>query len=116
MFDFRYETVGKDNDIVAVVLAGRLDEDGCNYLLGCVEDEILEGHRKLVLDCGGLDYISSMGLGTLIRVNSRMKAKGGDVKLAAVRGAVAEVVGVVGLNRIFQIYPTLDDAVAAHGG
>jgi anti-anti-sigma regulatory factor len=45
-----------------------------------------------------------------------MKNKGGDVKLAAVRGAVAQVMGVVGLNRIFQIYPSLDDAIAAHGG
>jgi len=116
MFNFRYEKVGSNQDIVVVVLAGILEESNCNYLLECVEDEILEGRKKLILDCGGLSFISSMGLGTLIRVNSRMKTKGGDVKLAAVRGAVAEVMGVVGLNRIFQIYPSVDDAIAAHGG
>jgi anti-anti-sigma regulatory factor len=45
-----------------------------------------------------------------------MKRIGGDVKLAAVQGAVAQVMRVVGLNRIFQIYPSVGDAIAAHGG
>jgi anti-sigma B factor antagonist len=116
MFNFHYEKVGKSQDIVSVVLSGILDEATSNYLLGCVEEEILEGRKKLILDCGLVTYISSMGLGTLIRVRSRMQKIGGDVKIASVHGAVAEVIRVVGLNRIFQIYPTVDDAVAAHGG
>ena len=116
MFNFHSEEVGKNQDIVAVVLTGTLDENSCDYLLGCVEDRILEGRKKLILDCGQVTYISSMGLGTLVRVNSRMKKNGGDVKLALVKGTVAQVMGVVGLNRIFQIYPSVDDAIAAHGG
>ncbi len=116
MFDFRYETVGKNQDIVAVVLAGILDESTSTYLLGCVEDVIRDGRRKLILDCGQVAFISSMGLGTLIRVNSRMKKLGGEVKLAAVPGPVAQVMRVVGLHRIFEMYPTADDAIAAHGG
>jgi anti-sigma B factor antagonist len=116
MFDFRYEKVGKDKDIVAVVLSGILDENSSNYLLGCVEDEILEGSKKLILDCAQVAFISSMGLGTLIRIRSRMQKIGGDVKIASVHATVAEVMRVVGLNRIFQIYPNVDDAIAAHGG
>lgn len=116
MFDFRYETVGQNKDILAVVLTGRLDEANCNYLLDCVADEILEGRTKLILDCGQLEYISSMGIGMLVRVNARMKKLGGDVKLAAVHGAVAQILTVVALNRVFQLYPTVEDAIAAHGG
>jgi anti-sigma B factor antagonist len=114
MFNFYYEKVGKNQDIVAVVLSGILDENSSNYLLGCVEEEILGGRKKLILDCGQVTFISSMGLGTLIRVRSRMQKIGGEVKIASVHGAVAEVMRVVGLNRIFQIYPTVDDAIAAH--
>lgn len=116
MFDFRYENVGKNQDIVNVVLSGILEESNCKYLLDCVEDQIREGRTKLILDCGQVSFISSVGLGTLVRVNSRMKKIGGDVKLAAVHGTVAEVMRVVGLHRLFQIFPTADDAVAAHGG
>jgi anti-anti-sigma factor len=116
MFDFRYEKVGQNRDIVAVVLSGTLDEDNCKYLLDCVEEEILEGRKKLILDCGPLTFISSIGLAMLVRVNSRMKKIGGDVKLAAVQSAVAQVMTVVGLNRIFEFYPSVSDAIAAHGG
>ncbi|MCE9531489.1 MAG: STAS domain-containing protein [Planctomycetes bacterium] len=116
MFDFKYEKVGQNRNIVAVVLSGTLDASNCDYLLDCIKDEILEGHNKLILDCGRLEFISSMGLGMLVRVNSRMKKLGGDVKLADVRSAVSHLLGVVGLNRIFQIYPTVGDAIEAHGG
>ena len=116
MFNFHYEKVGTKQDIVTVVLSGVLDDNNCTYLLGCVEEEILDGRKKLILDCGQVTFISSMGLGTLVRVNSRMQKIGGDVKLAAVHGAVAQVIRVVGLNRMFQIYPSVADAIAAHGG
>lgn len=116
MLHFKYQQVGKSGDIVAVVLTGKIDEENCAYLIECVEEEILEGRKKLILDCGLLEYISSMGLGMLVRVNSRMKKLGGDVKLAAVHGTVAEILGVVGLNRLFQIYDTVGDAINAHGG
>ncbi len=116
MFNFRYEKVGKNHDIVAVVLSGTLDESNCTYLIDCVEDEILDGRKKLILDCGQLEFISSMGLGMLVRINARMKKLGGDVKLAAVQSTVAQILSVVGLNRIFQIYATVSDAITAHGG
>jgi anti-anti-sigma factor len=116
MFDFEYKKVGKNEDILAMVLTGMLDESNCEFLLDCVKEEILEGRKKLIVDCGRLEFISSMGLGTLVRVHSRMKKLGGDVKLAAVQGMVAQVIGIVGLNKLFHIYPKVEDAIAAHGG
>ncbi|CAN5439741.1 anti-sigma factor antagonist [soil metagenome] len=113
MIDFHYETVGKDKDIVAVVLSGRLTEENCNYLFECVEGQILEGRKKLILDCGHLSYISSMGLGTLVRVSARMKKIGGEVKLAALQSVVVQIMSVMGLNRVFQIYPSVVDAISA---
>lgn len=116
MLNFRYETVGRNKDIVAVVLSGTLDQDNCEYLLDCVKDEILDGRKKVILDCNELSFISSMGLGTLVRVNSRMKKIDGEVKLACVHGAVAQVIKIVGFNKLFEIYNTVGEAVAAHGG
>ena len=116
MFNFRYEKVGKDQDILAVVVSGSLDESNCNYLLDCMKEEILEGRKKLILDCTQLDYISSMGRGVLARVHGRMKKIGGDVKLAGVHGAVANLLNLVQFSRLFHLYPTVADAIAAHGG
>jgi anti-anti-sigma factor len=99
-----------------VVLAGTLDEQSCHYLMECVREEVLEGSTKMILDCEQLEFISSMGLAMLVRVNARMKKLNGDVKLAAVHGVIAEAIRMVHLNLLFQIYPTVDEAIAAHGG
>jgi anti-anti-sigma factor len=116
MIDFHYEMIGKDKDIVAVVVSGKLDEENCHYLFECVEQQVEDGRKKLILDCGRLNYVSSMGLGMLVRVHARMNKIGGDVKLAALQTTVTQIMSVVGLNRLFHIYPTVDDAIAALGG
>ena len=116
MADFYYEECGKDGEIVRVVLSGKLDGFHCEYLLKCVQRQVEDGYKKLILDCHELEFISSVGLGMLMRVHSRMKKHGGDVKLARLHGKAASVVRLVLLDRILQIYPTAEEAVAAHGG
>src|SRR5437588_64607 len=83
--------------IVAVVLTGKLNEENCHYLFECVEEQVQDGRKKLILDCAQLEYISSMGLGMLVRVHSRKNKLGGDVKLAALQTTVIQIISVVGL-------------------
>jgi anti-sigma B factor antagonist len=116
MSDFYYEDCGKDRDIVSVVLSGDFQTLHCDYLLDCVAHQIDAGAKKLIIDCRDLTSISSMGLGILVRVHSRMKKNGGDVKIAGLQGVVASTFTLVGLDKLIQMYPTVDDAIAAHGG
>ena len=116
MADYYYKEVGNNNDIVSVVLSGRLDTQQADYLLHSVQKQIELGHKKLILDCDDLEFISSVGLGMLVRVNSRMRKHGGDVKLAAVHGIVAEAMKISCLDRLVEMYPTVEAAIEAHGG
>lgn len=116
MAEFYYEECGKDGDIVRVVLSGKLDAFLCDYLFDCIQHQIEEGCRKLILDCNDLEFISSVGMGMLMRVHSRMKKHGGDVKLARLHGLAASAVSLVRLDKILQMFPTVEEAVAAHGG
>jgi len=77
---------------------------------GELERYIELGCRKLIVDCTRLTHISSYGLGVLIRLHKKLATKGGDVKLANVSGAVPKILSMTRLNKIFEIYPTLDDA------
>lgn len=115
MLDFSYKSVGENADIMSLAITGDLTADNCDYLLQCVESQIDDGYQKLILNCDGLSYISSMGLGMLVRVHSRMKKLGGDVKLANLHGKVAEIFHLVKLDRVFQIYPTVEEAAASFG-
>ena len=113
MLDYSYEPVGENGDIMSLAITGDLTAENCDYLLKCIESQIEDGYDKLILNCEDLSYISSLGLGMLVRVHSRMKKIGGDVRLANLHGTVAEIFRVVKLDRVFQIYPTVEEAAAS---
>lgn len=113
MIDYtRYET-GPDNDILVFEVHGELDEESSPYLFACVQDEIEEGRTRVVLDFARLNHISSVGLGTLVRIHSRMKNKGGNVQFAHIDGLAAEIVKAVGLNKLFHFHASIEDACKA---
>ncbi len=85
MIDWQSKNLGDHGEIMLFELSGRLDALQCDYLLNVIEHRIKRDHTKLIIDCGDLEYISSMGLGMLLRVNARMKKRGGDVKLSTCR-------------------------------
>ncbi len=101
-----------DNVFVLEVM-GHIDSDASRFLLDCIQGYIDAGEQKFVLDCSELAYISSMGLATLVRANSRLKDGGGEIALAGVKGVAADVLRLVHFDRIFNMFPTVDDAAEA---
>ena len=74
---------------------GRLDDRTAANLDLCLEGHINRGTTNVVLDCGDLEHISSLGLGTLVRLQSRMKNKGGRFGLANVDDRIADILHIV---------------------
>ena len=74
---------------------------------------ILESHRKLVLDLSQLHFVDSSGLGAMLSCLRQLSAKDGDLKLCSLRGPVRTVFELVRMHRIFDIYPTPEDAIRA---
>ena len=79
-------TTGAEDDILVMELTGRMDEHTAEFLFNRLESIIKKGQVKLILDCRQLEHISSVGLGTLVRIHSRVKAKGGQSNLPMCRG------------------------------
>jgi len=76
-------------------------------------DRILKaGERKVVLDFGRLTYISSVALGTLIRVQARFKKSGASLKFAGLHTNVTEILRFAHLDRVFDLYKNVNEAVA----
>lgn len=111
MIDYQRYHAGRNNDVLVVQVSGKLDNETSTYLFECVEGEVEDGCTKIVLDLQKLDHISSLGLGTLVRIHSRIKAKGGQVECAQIQGLAADVIAAVGLNRLFHFHDTVEEAV-----
>lgn len=75
-----------------------------------LKQRIEEGTRKLVLDLSGLTYIDSAGLGTVATCAGMMARAGGKLVVVTVAGNITHMFEITRLNRIIDIFPTLDAA------
>jgi len=97
-------------------VAGRLDQDTCEGfrvdLMKQVEAAAREG-GTVVLDLSGLEYVSSAGLRCFMLASREAKAQQARIFVAALQPMVEEIFEISHFNLVFQVFPTLRDALAA---
>lgn len=94
-------------------VTGRIDSSNANELGAALDKTVDDGQSNLVLDLGGVEYMSSAGLREMVRVLKRVKRTGGDLRIANPSDRVREVLELAGLDTIFEIYPTQVEAVGS---
>ena len=84
-----------------VVIAGRLDAAQCAAAQSFLDR--VEG--PVTLDCSRLEYISSAGLGVLLKTQKRLMASSGKLRLAGVNRHLQDIFQYSGFDQIFEIEP-----------
>jgi len=90
---------GTDSGTVAI--AGRLDAAQCPAAQAFLDK--VQG--TVTLDCRKLEYISSAGLGVLLKTQKRLMTGGGKLKLAGVNAHLRDIFAYSGFDQIFEIEP-----------
>jgi anti-sigma B factor antagonist len=67
--------------------------------------------KRLVLNLGGVSYIDSGGLGTLVALYTTAHNAGGAVKLSNLTPRVGDLLQVTKLLTIFEVYDTEEEAI-----
>ncbi len=106
--EFFYDEI--DGDVMILAADGGLNHQTAEQFVHDIEALVDAGLTKLIVDCSRLEYVSSYGLGVLIRLHKKMQGHGGDVKICAVRGFLAQVLAATRLSTVFEIYPDLNRA------
>jgi len=99
------------DDLTILSLAGFLDAHTAPEFETAVEQEIEGGHRKLIVDCAGLTYISSAGLGVFMSFLEELRENGGDIKICGPSPKVLQVFEILGFPAIFDMLPDVPAAV-----
>jgi anti-anti-sigma factor len=82
-----------------VVVAGRLDAAQAP-----TAQQFLDRMKGvIVLDCARLEYISSAGLGVLLKTQKRLMASAGRLRLVGLSKHLRDVFQYSGFDRIFEI-------------
>ena len=87
--------------VAVLKMIGRLDTTTAPELEATI-DGCTAGIRELVLDCSGLEYVSSAGLRVILKAQKQMIARGG-MKLTGVNETIMEVFDITGFADILTI-------------
>lgn len=101
-------------NVVLLQVEGRIDHTTVKafesalfpHLAGCTGEE-----KMLLLDFGGLVYISSAGLAVLMTAGKRCRKQNGKMVLASLQPRIQEIFQISRFDKVFEVFPTVRAAL-----
>ena len=107
-------TQRETNGIYVLTLSGRLvlgvESSG---LRTTIDNLLSSGATRIVISLEHVNYVDSAGLGALIEIHRKTKAKGGRLILSNLGPKLRQALELAGLLTIFETSATAVDAVAS---
>jgi len=66
---------------------------------------------KIVVNCAGLSYIASAGLGAIMGAIEEIRGNGGDLRLSELNETVQNIFEILGFNHLYRIFPSEVEAI-----
>jgi anti-sigma B factor antagonist len=92
---------------------GRIQFNREAALFARMAEQVLAAGRDLILDLSAVEIIDSAGIGELVMVYMRACAAEREVRIACPIKRVHDLLELTNVGSLFQIYPTLDEAIAS---
>ena len=111
--DLEISSERTEEGVAVIQVAGELDLYTApslkEHLLSALED----GALKVVVDMSGVHFIDSSALGVLIGGVKRLKPNDGRLVLVSVDENVNWIFRITGLNNVFDIFASREEALAS---
>jgi anti-sigma B factor antagonist len=105
-------TIEKDG-ISIVDLEGRLDTNTSTEAEKALIALLDGGANKILLNFGGLDFVSSAGLRIVLATAKKLKASGGELRLCSLNEIVQEIFDISGFSTLLNVHKDLDAALGS---
>ena len=96
-----------------VQVVGEIDVYTAPQLRERLDAEIDAGRYDVVVYLSGVTFMDSTGLGVLVGRLKQIRLNDGSMRLVCAHDRVLKVFVITGLDKVFAIYPTVGEAVAA---
>ncbi len=102
----------KEQDGITIVrLDGELIDDAPE-VVEAISELFTGPGKRIIVDAGGVPFMNSTGLGELVRMNAQANIQESRLVIAAPSNFVAGVFQATRLDAFFEVYPTVEDAIA----
>jgi anti-anti-sigma factor len=106
--------IKKENEAVLVAIEGRMDAVTSPDFQGQLEDIVAGGEKRIIVDCRGLEYISSAGLRSILIISKSLKNEQGELCLFGLNDMVKEVFEISGFSSVIPIHDSKDGALSGN--
>jgi anti-anti-sigma factor len=103
----------RNGGVLVFYITGRLDAFGAQQMEAWVREGLHDDDHELVIDMAGSPYLSSGGIRVFNSLKREMKRRNGSFVLSSVGEYPMKVLEMAGFTTVFDLYPTVPDAVAA---
>ena len=112
-FDINTEKLGDDRYVIS--LAGEVDLYTAPEFKQQLLEVISQGGKDVIVDFSDTTFIDSTTLGVLVGGVKRLRSNDGQLSLVCNDRNITKIFEITGLDRVFTIYATRDEAVNAAG-
>jgi anti-sigma B factor antagonist len=112
-FDIKTEQL--DGESYVIALAGEVDLYTAPEFKQQLLDVISQGAKSVVVDFSDTTFIDSTTLGVLVGGVKRLRTNDGQLSLVCSDRNITKIFEITGLDRVFTIYRSRDEAVSAIG-
>src|SRR5687768_11825395 len=110
MSDLTLETRDVD-DVRLLYPRGFINAHTVRVFEAAIQDAVQEKRFKLVVNCEGLTYIASAGLGAMMGAIEEIRENGGDLRLATLNDTVANIFEILGFHHLYRTFPSEAEAL-----
>jgi len=102
----------RQNQNVSILdISGELDAHTASQLENTLKSLIDNQNYSIVVNCSGLDYIASAGLGVFMAYIEDVRSLGGDIKLTDMNDRVYNVFDLLGFPTLYDILDNEQEAL-----
>lgn len=98
-------TRSDDGDETTLRIEGTLDALTAPELRPTLDAVVADGRKSITVDLAQLKLIDSSGVGALVSLLRRVRAYGGEVRIAGLRDQPLAIFKLLQLNRVFPGQP-----------
>jgi len=101
------------DDWTVLEVKGEVDLYTSPALRERIVELVEEGQIRVIVDLQEVGFLDSSGLGALVGALKRVNERGGRLMLVCPEGSPLKVLTITGLDKIFPIHSSLDEALRA---
>jgi anti-sigma B factor antagonist len=101
------------DDVTLIYPRGFINAHTVRLFEGEIQRSLDRQRFKIVVNCQGLAYIASAGLGAIMGAIEEIRENGGDLRLAEMNDTVRNIFEILGFTHLYRIYASETEAIGS---